>query len=298
MTVVPFPRARRPAPSPPPAGDVGSALAWARAALEASPAFDGDAAREAAWIVEAYAGRGASLRPDAPLSPRRVAQVRSDVARRCRGEPLAYVLGTAVFRGLEVAVGPGALIPRPETEGLVDIALEVIGPASLGRRPRVLDAGTGTGCVAIAVALERPDADLVATEVSAAALAYARGNAERLAPGRVEIVEADLRPAVGGPWDLIVSNPPYVPDAAPLPPSVADWEPAIALRAGPDGLAVWRRLLAGVRDRLAPGGAVAGEFGDGQGPALLGLARAAGLAAETRRDLFGKERYLLGRATP
>lgn len=268
--------------------DSGGALAWAAESLRG---IDGDAAREARWIVEARLGADPLLAPGRPLTARERALVRSDVARRARGEPLAYVLGTAPFRGLLLEVGPGVLIPRPETEGLAGLALEAVAGRAA---PRILDVGTGSGCLALALAAERPDARVVATDSSRAALRCARRNAMRLGLARVRLVEADLWPPEEV-FDLIVSNPPYVEGESALPPAVADWEPPEALRAGPDGLDVWRRILEGASARLAAGGAIAGEIGEVQGPAAADLARRAGLAAEIRRDLFGKERYLLAR---
>lgn len=273
-----------------PSPTVADGLAWAAAALER---IDGDPAREAVWILESIIGRRAAGDRRRPLAPREVARLRSDVARRARGEPLAYVIGTAPFRGIEVEVGTGVLIPRPETEGLVDLALGAIA----GRRaPRVLEIGTGSAAVALALARERPDAEIVATENAPAALGWARRNVERLG-GRVRVVEADLFPPGDETFDLIVTNPPYIADGEDLPPAVDEWEPPEALRAGPDGLAVWRRVLEGAPARLAAGGALVGEVHEDRSADVAALGRAAGLVTEIRRDLFGKPRYVVGWAS-
>jgi len=203
--------------------------------------------------------------------------------------PVAYLLGRRGFRRLELAVDPRALIPRPETELLVEVGLE------LPYGARVVDVGTGSGAVALALKDERPDLDVVGTDVSADALDVARGNAGRLGLD-VAFVEGDLLclpPALGAP-DAILSNPPYVADGDPLPPDVAQHEPWIALHAGPDGLDVIRRL---VRAAAASGASLlALEVGAGQAPAVVALAREAGFAdVATRADLAGIERVVVAR---
>lgn len=182
------------------------------------------------------------------------------LARRCSGEPLAYIIGSVVFYGTEIVCGPGVLVPRPETETLVDVALELIARRNA---PTVVDIGTGTGAIAIAVARERPDARLVATDISSAALAYAARNVTRTCAS-VELREGDLYDAVPahlrGAIDLVVSNPPYVPDGAPLPPDVLA-EPPQALRAGARGDDVLTELVECARPWLAATGALAVEVG-------------------------------------
>lgn len=215
-----------------------------------------------------------------------------DLQHRAAGVPLAYLVGTREFRGLCLTVTPAVLVPRPETEALVDWALELLGDR---QGPRVLDLGTGSGAIAIAVALSlahgQPDAQVFATDVDAQALAVARGNALALgaqvsfAPGSWWSAVA---PGVG--FDLILSNPPYV--AADDPHLLAlQHEPRSALTPGGDGLAALREITAGAVARLLPGGWLLLEHGHDQGPAVRQLLTAAGLAqVQTRRDLAGLER--------
>ncbi len=181
------------------------------------------------------------------------------VRRRSAGrEPVAYLLGRRGFRHLDLAVDPRVLVPRPETELLVEAALD------LPRGARVVDVGTGSGAVALALKDERPDLDVVATDVSADALAVARANAARLGL-EVAFAHADLLDGVEGPFDAVLSNPPYVAEGDPLPPDVARHEPRAALLAGPDGLDVLRRL---VPQAAAAAPLVLVEVGAGQAGAV------------------------------
>jgi release factor glutamine methyltransferase len=226
------------------------------------------------------------------------------LARRGAREPLQYILGHQAFRHLTLAVGPGVLVPRPETEEVAGAALEAL--AGLMPDPAApataLDLGTGSGCIALALAAERPGTGVVAVDVSAAALAVARSNARSLGlEARVRFLEGDLYGALAGTerFDLIVSNPPYLTPAewAAAAPEVRDHEPREALVGGVDGLAVQRRILAGAAQRLAPGGCVVLEIGAGQGAAVPALAREAGFTAEVRRDLAGRDRIVIARRT-
>lgn len=212
------------------------------------------------------------------------------VRRRSAGrEPVAYLLGTKGFRHIDLAVDPRVLVPRPETELLVEVGLEL--PAGA----RVVDVGTGSGAVALALKHERPDLAVVGSDVSPDALAVARANRDRLGLD-VELVEADLLAGLAGPFDAIVSNPPYVAerDRASLPPDVARHEPPGALFAGTDGLDVLRRLAP---QAAATGAAlVAVEVGAGQADAVAGLLHAAGFTdTQARRDLAGIERVVVAR---
>lgn len=209
------------------------------------------------------------------------------VRRRLRREPVAYILGRKGFRSIELAVDRRVLVPRPETELLVEVALE------LAPR-RVLEIGTGSGAVALAVADELPGCQVVATDTSPAALEVARANAARLdLTERVELVEAMLPPDAGR-FDLVLANLPYVaePEWGSLAPEVTEWEPREALLAGPDGLDVLRAAIP-VAATVAP--ALALEVGAGQAPAVSELLFEAGCAqVETRADLAGIPRVVLG----
>ena len=201
-------------------------------------------------------------------------------------EPVAYITGVKAFRRLELRVDPRVLIPRPETELLVEAALEL--PAGAG----VLDVGTGSGAVALAIKDERPDLEVTGSDTSEDALRVARANAARLRLD-VRFVVADLLDGVPAA-EAVVANPPYVADGAPLPPEIARHEPAAALYAGPDGLSVIRRLVAQAARSPAP--FLALEVGAGQAAAVASLMTAAGFAdADVRRDLAGIERVVVGR---
>jgi release factor glutamine methyltransferase len=209
------------------------------------------------------------------------------VARREAREPVALIVGHREFWGLEFYVSSAVLIPRPETELLVEQTL--LGSAGK-TSARIVDVGTGSGCIAVALARELPAARVLAIDCSAAALAVAARNIARHGvTSRVRLVRADLLDAVAGPADVIVSNPPYVPvrDAALLQPEVARFEPAGALFADEDGLAVLRVLLDTSKSRLAPGGRLIVEFGAGQSSAMRELAHAHDWTIEIAQDLAG-----------
>ncbi|MGN6257591.1 MAG: peptide chain release factor N(5)-glutamine methyltransferase [Solirubrobacterales bacterium] len=245
--------------------------------------------------------------PGAEVPPAAARRFGEMVRRRLRREPVAYILGRKGFRYLELAVDRRVLIPRPETELLVEVALEL-------RPERVLDVGTGSGAIALAVADELPECEVVATDTSPAALEVARANAERLGLAeRVRFLEGTLPPD-GAPlstsglqtrpvgFDLVLANLPYVAerDWSSLQPEVTRWEPREALLAGPDGLDAYRPLVpecAGHLHRYAEQktGALAVEVGEGQALAVAELFREAGFGGiETRRDLAGIERVVLG----
>jgi release factor glutamine methyltransferase len=222
------------------------------------------------------------------------------VGRRAAREPVAYIAGVQEFWGLPMHVSPAVLIPRPETELLIEASLACFSGRSA--RFRAADVCTGSGCVAVALARERPAASIVATDVSHAALDVARENARLHAVAdRVTFVESDLLQTVSDQFDLIVSNPPYVPhgDRPGLPPEVRDHEPPIALFAGADGLATISRLVQTAVTRLRPGGTLVFEFGFGQAEAVETLiSREPALTmAEVRRDLQGIPRAAVARRT-
>lgn len=238
------------------------------------------------------------LQHDRPLSPEELERYRSAIRRRLKHEPVQYIVGTAAFRKLELHVDARVLIPRPETELLAGAVLEW--SEARGRHGAVLDIGTGSGAIALSLALEGGFDSIVASDVSGDALEVARGNALRLGLSeRVEFREGSLFDVVGAGerFDVIVSNPPYVADdeRAGLPRDVVDHEPASALFAGADGVAVIAAIIAGAADRLESGGLLALEIGEGQAAAVLELlsqdARYAG--PRVQRDLAGRERMAL-----
>jgi release factor glutamine methyltransferase len=217
------------------------------------------------------------------------------LARRARREPLQQIIGSQQFRGTRVAVTRHVLVPRPETEVLVEWALELL-PAG---QALVVDVGTGSGCIACAIAAERPAARVIALERSAPAAAVARANAVDLG-GRVRVLVGDLFAPLGDVRaDLIVSNPPYLDAAmlAALPPEVAEFEPRVAIDGGADGLDVIRPLVAGARAHLRPGGALVLETAGGeQARRVAALLEAADFTqVSLRRDLAGVERFVAGR---
>ena len=209
------------------------------------------------------------------------------IARRAAREPVALITGHREFWGLDFHVTRNVLIPRPETELLVEQALA---RCAASRCRRIVDVGTGSGCIAVALAHELPSAHIVATDCSAAALAVAAHNVARHGlTGRIHLVRSNLLEAIAGPVGLIVSNPPYVArDAAPrLQREVIDFEPGIALFADDDGLAVLRDLCEAAASRLAPDGCLVVEFGATQEPALRAMALVQGWTMETTVDLAG-----------
>lgn len=218
------------------------------------------------------------------------------LTRRSYGEPVAYLLGEKEFWSLPLKVGPGVLIPRPETELVVERALAHFAP---GAEFTALDLAAGSGAIALALASERPHGHVTATDVAPLAVATTRDNAGRLAlGGRVTVLEGSwFEPVAGRSFDLVVSNPPYIAEADPrVEPAVRRYEPHGALFAGPDGLEALRSIAAGAPRHLRPGGWLILEHGDTQGSAVRGLFAQAGLAAvTTHRDLAGRDRCTEGR---
>ena len=224
------------------------------------------------------------------------------VVRREAREPLAYIVGYREFFSLELAVRPGVLIPRPETETVVEAALEL-----LRRRPAatVLDIGTGSGAIAIAIAVHAPSTRIAALDISKVSLEVASDNARRhRCANRIAFLHGDCFAALEGsappfdPFDLIVSNPPYIAETefATLAPEVRDFEPRLALEGGRDGIDFYRRIAAGLARWLVPGGEVILEIGAGQAEAVEAMMRAAGCAASARtRDLAGVDRVVRAR---
>jgi release factor glutamine methyltransferase len=272
---------------------LGAAVDGLRAAGVEDPRLDAEL-----LLAEATGWSRATLvaDPGAEVSPAAGRRFGELVRRRLRREPVAYILGRKGFRDLELAVDRRVLVPRPETELLVELALEAE-PGS------VLDVGTGSGAIAVAVADELPACAVTATDTSPGALEVARGNAERLGLAeRVRFSEGTL--PEGETFDLVLANLPYVAerDWPSLQPEVTQWEPREALLAGPDGLDVYRAFIpecAGHLHRYAEQmtGALAVEVGEGQAPAVAELMRGAGFGEiEARRDLAGIERVVVGRS--
>jgi len=241
-------------------------------------------------------------RGDAPLAAASVARFRALEARRVRGEPVAQLVGSREFFGLDFDVTPDVLIPRPETELLVETALDALAGVA---RPRVLDLGTGSGAIAVAIASARPDASVWAVDRSAAALAVAARNAARLLdaarPGGAPTwIEGDWYDALDPSlrFHAIVSNPPYIASGDPhLTSGDLRFEPRGALTDEADGLAALRAIVAGAPDRLAPGGVLWMEHGYDQASAVRALLAARGFVdVRSARDLAGIERVSGGRS--
>ena len=232
---------------------------------------------------------------DRPLSATELPDIRALIKRRQAGESVAYLVGKKEFWGLDFAVDARVLVPRPDTETLVEEARARLDGAEA---PRIADVGTGSGALAVTLAKLRPDAAVFASDISAAALEVARGNAERHGVA-VTFLEGDLAAPLEGqaPFSLIVANLPYVPsaDLAALPPEVRA-EPVLALDGGADGLDLARRLVEAAPALLAPGGTLALEIGAGQAGATAALLTAAGFVeVHVRPDLAGIERVVAGR---
>lgn len=270
---------------------VGAALAAARALgvdrLDAQLLLGHQLQRPRSWLL---------AHDEDPLSAEVLSRFEADCRRRAAGEPLAYVIGRWTFRGLSLQVSPAVLVPRPETEVLVDWAIELLsGDLATQVAPSVVDLGTGSGAIALAVAAEHPAARMTATDASEAALSVARANAAVLG------LAVDWRagdwwaPLAGRRFDLILSNPPYIASGDPHLEALSH-EPAQALSAGPDGLQALERIVADAPAHLAPGGWLLLEHGHDQGAAMRRLLSAAGLAAvSTRSDLAGLARCSAGR---
>ncbi len=265
-------------------------------------------ASEARRIVEEASGwEGAdhALHLDEPSAVLTARSFWSMLDRRAAGEPLQYVLGRWGFRTLDLYVDRRVLIPRPETERVVEAAInELVRDRTRDRRPLAVDLGTGSGAIALSLAAERGDLEVWATDLSDAALAVARANLAglggpgarvRLAAGRwFDALPGSLRKRI----DLVVSNPPYVAqsEVAGLPPEVADWEPIGALVSGPTGLEAIEAVVAGAADWLARPGALVVEHAPHQADAVAGLARRAGFGhVETRPDLARRARMVVAR---
>lgn len=230
-----------------------------------------------------------------PLDPKELAAFRELVKRRRAREPVAYLRGHREFYGRDFRVDARVLVPRPDTECLVDVALSRTQHVSLSMR--ALDLCTGSGCVAITLARERPTSSVLATDTSEDALAVARDNALRLGAYNVAFMRADLFDGVGGSFDVITANPPYIASAEveTLSPDIVRFEPRLALDGGADGLELVRRIVEGAPDRLVAGGALAIEVGAGQAPLVSELFEKRGFSEVARaRDYARIERVVHG----
>jgi release factor glutamine methyltransferase len=258
------------------------ALTRATRQLDASSGLCADAARDAALLLRhvlAISHAAQLTEPERELTTEQQATFDALILRRIANEPIQYITGEQEFYGLTLRVTPAVLIPRPETEQLVEAVLAEMNSAELDRTQplRILDVGTGSGAIAIALAFHLPHAHVTAVDLSAAALEVAAANAARHhLTSRIQFIESDLLAALALtelPFAAIVSNPPYVPtaDRASLHPQVRDHEPAAALFAGPDGLDIYRRLIPQARAALLPDGLLALEIGHGQQEAIASL---------------------------
>jgi release factor glutamine methyltransferase len=261
---------------------------------------------DARRIVErasGYEGTDLVLHLDDRAPDRAVPFISSMVERRAGGEPLQYVIGRWAFRRLDLFVDRRVLIPRPETEVVVDVAVREVRATVRGRHPLVVDLGTGCGAIALSLALELGESEVWATDSSPEALAVARANLAGVgsfAAPRVRLVAGRwfdaLAPQLRGSVDLVVSNPPYVAAGEVLPGEVADWEPRDALVSGPTGLEALSEILAAAPEWLARPGLVVLEVASTRAEEAAAIAEEAGLAeVEVRPDLAGRPRVLVGR---
>ena len=255
-----------------------------------------DAASEAEYLLATALGITRTqlrVRLEADVPEDVAAAFADHIARRAQGEPVAYLHGEREFWSLPLQVNPGVLVPRPDTECLVEVALQFLRGHEI--RASVLDLGTGSGAIALALATELPQLQVVAVELAPAALTVAASNIARLAPGRVELLAGHwYEPAGARRFTCIVSNPPYLAADDPHLPSLAA-EPRSALVSGNDGLECYREIVGGAPAHLEAGGLLAVEHGNTQGAAVRALLGAAGFTSiATHRDLAGLERVTCG----
>jgi release factor glutamine methyltransferase len=283
---------------------VASALAAAGARLERAGVASARLDAELLMAMAAGISRAALLGGAAAIDAAALSCFERMVARREAREPLAYIVGQREFFSLEFAVRPGVLIPRPETETVVEVALDFI---RTGPSAKILEIGTGSGAIAVAIAKNAPVAQIVALDVSKVSLEIAAENARRhRCADRIAFVQSDCFSALDGsqrfdPFDLIVSNPPYIPEdeLAALAPEVRDFEPRVALEGGRDGMEFYRGIAEGLSRWLTHYGEVILEVGKGQAAAVESMMSAAGCAAGVRmRDLAGVERVVRCRRAP
>ena len=297
-------------------GGTAALLTWRELLAEVVAALEaagfGGAALDARRLVAQASGHDDTalvMHLGEHATERSVAHLDSMVQRRLAGEPLQYVLGSWGFRSLDLFLDRRVLIPRPETEQLVEVALAEYDRIAEARSERdrsepmtVVDLGTGSGAIALSMAVERRTADVWATDRSADALAVARANLVGIGreAARVRVVEGSWFDALPGELigavDVIVSNPPYVTDDDPLPVDVESWEPAVALRAGPDGRRDLTLIVEGAPEWLRRGGSLVVELDPRQAEAVAEHMTVSGLVASVHHDLAGRERIVVGRS--
>ena len=237
------------------------------------------------------------------LTPDESDRLEGLVKRRLAGEPVARILGQKEFWGLSLSLSPATLVPRPDTETVVELALQMLRDSAANRAPRIADLGTGTGAILLALLSELPEATGVGTDISGEAVETATANALSLGLGpRASFIQCDYAFALTGPFDLIVSNPPYIcsADIAGLATEVRDHDPRAALDGGPDGLAAYRALIPQAARILVPGAALVVEAGQGQAAQIEALMTAAGLVPHQapKADLAGIPRAVGARKMP
>jgi release factor glutamine methyltransferase len=287
-------------PHEPPPGSVS----WQQLVIEATAALDqalgDDRRQEAKWIVERVSGYSSTelfMNASEPVSSRAVAHLDQLVARRCAGEPLQYVLGRWAFRELDLFVDQRVLIPRPETEVVTGLAVNHL--RTYDRSVRAVDLGCGSGAIGLSLAFEVSAAEVWLADVSADALAVARANLVGLgrAATRVTVCEGswfDALPGeLRGTLDVVISNPPYIADAEPLPDDVVGWEPHLALFGGVVGDELLNLIVDEAGEWLAPGGALVLEMGPEQTQRVAARCQSLGYVATIHDDLAGKARAML-----
>ncbi len=279
-------------------------ISWKQLITEAKQtlgqSLGGDRGQEARWIVERVSGYSSTellLNSAEPVSVRGVAFFDQLVSRRSNGEPLQYVLGRWSFRQLELIVDQRVLIPRPETEMVAGLAIDHL--RTYDRATRAVDLGCGSGAIGLSIAAEAPHAEVWLTDLSPDALAVARANLVGLgrAAARVSTAQGSwfdaLSPDLRGTFDVVISNPPYIPDSESLPTDVVDWEPHVALFGGVQGDELLNLIVDQVTPWLAPGGAVVLEMGPSQTERIAARCTSHGLTPSIHFDLAGKPRAVL-----
>jgi release factor glutamine methyltransferase len=286
----------------------GQSIEGARRALSVQLRSAGldDAELDARILIGAALGldlTGLIAQAARPLTAAEASRLAQYAQRRIAGEPVARILGTREFWGLPLRLSEATLVPRPDTETVVELALEILHERQASHPPRIADIGTGSGAILLALLHEIPDASGVGTDLSQTALRTAKDNAVALGlADRAGFVACSYAAALGGPFDLIVSNPPYIPSAEipKLSVEVREHDPHLALDGGNDGYDAYRALIPQASERLAPGGALIVEAGQGQAENIETLMRGAALSVDRspKADLAGIPRAVSARKMP